>query len=91
MFEKLRAWRLEQAQEQRVPAYCVFTDATLVAIAETRPTGVAELAKVPGVGSAKLGRYAEDVLAICAGGTPARNSSSDNSAAAQGDLLSPDG
>jgi DNA helicase II / ATP-dependent DNA helicase PcrA len=95
MFEKLRAWRLEQAQEQRVPAYCVFTDATLVAIAETRPTGVAELAKVPGVGSAKLGRYAEDVLAICAGGTPVRNSSSDSSsddsASAQGDLLSPDG
>ncbi|MEQ4207768.1 ATP-dependent DNA helicase UvrD2 [Actinopolymorpha sp. B9G3] len=90
MFEKLRAWRLEQAQEQRVPAYCIFTDATLVAIAETRPTAAAELAKVPGVGSTKLGRYAEDVLAICAGGSPTRKVSSDDPPAVQGELLPPE-
>lgn len=67
MFERLRAWRLEQAQRERVPAYCVFTDATLIAIAETRPTRLSELAKVPGVGKVKLDRYAHDVLAICSG------------------------
>ena len=66
-FERLRAWRLEQAQEQRVPAYCVFTDATLVAIAEARPGDSSALASVPGVGATKLARYAEDVLGICAG------------------------
>jgi DNA helicase-2/ATP-dependent DNA helicase PcrA len=49
-----------------VPAYCVFTDATLIAIAETRPAGRRELAVVPGVGTAKLARYADEVLAICA-------------------------
>ncbi len=72
MFERLRAWRLEQSQEQRVPAYCVFTDATLVAIAEARPSASAELARIPGVGATKLARYADEVLAICAGETAAR-------------------
>ncbi len=68
MFERLRAWRLERAQEQRVPAYCVFTDATLVAIAEARPTSPSQLATIPGVGASKLSRYADDVLGICAAG-----------------------
>ena len=67
VFEQLRTWRLAQAQAQGVPAYCVFTDATLVAIAETRPAARPDLAGVPGVGSTKLSRYADDVLAICAG------------------------
>ncbi|GAA2755600.1 ATP-dependent DNA helicase UvrD2 [Actinopolymorpha rutila] len=67
MFERLRTWRTEQAQEQRVPAYCVFTDATLIAIAEACPSGESELAGIPGVGATKLKRYADDVLAICAG------------------------
>jgi DNA helicase-2/ATP-dependent DNA helicase PcrA len=68
IFAALKSWRSEQAREQRVPAYCVFTDATLVAIAEARPTDRAALASIPGVGAAKLERYAEPVLAICAGG-----------------------
>ncbi|GAA5024510.1 ATP-dependent DNA helicase UvrD2 [Actinopolymorpha pittospori] len=67
MFERLRGWRLEQAQEQRVPAYCVFTDATLIAIAEARPSAQSELAVIPGVGATKLARYADAVLAICGG------------------------
>jgi DNA helicase II / ATP-dependent DNA helicase PcrA len=66
VFEQLRTWRLAQAQQQSVPAYCVFTDATLIAIAESRPAGRRELAGVPGVGTAKLARYADEVLAICA-------------------------
>ena len=58
LFERLRAWRLERAQEQKVPAYVVFTDATLIAIAETRPDDEHALAAVPGVGRTKLDRYA---------------------------------
>ena len=67
LFERLRSWRSGQAQEQHLPAYCVFTDATLTAIAETRPTQVAELARISGVGQAKLDRYGEQILLICAG------------------------
>jgi DNA helicase II / ATP-dependent DNA helicase PcrA len=67
LYERLRSWRTGQAEEQRLPAYCVFTDATLVAIAEECPDSVRALAKIPGVGAAKLDKYGEAVLAICAG------------------------
>lgn len=65
LFERLRAWRLETAREQNVPAFVVFTDATLTAIAETRPEDAGALAAVPGVGRMKLDRYGADVLALC--------------------------
>ena len=65
LFEDLRAWRLRCAQEQKVPAFVVFTDATLVAIAESLPADLASLAAVPGVGRAKLDRYGSDVLELC--------------------------
>jgi DNA helicase-2/ATP-dependent DNA helicase PcrA len=66
LFERLRSWRTEQASAQRLPAYCVFTDATLTAIAETLPSDAASLMRVPGVGKAKLDKYGADVIAICA-------------------------
>jgi DNA helicase II / ATP-dependent DNA helicase PcrA len=65
LFERLRAWRLERAQEQKVPAYVVFTDATLTAIAESKPGDEKALAKIPGVGRTKLDRYGGDVLQLC--------------------------
>jgi len=65
LFARLRAWRLETANAASVPAFVVFTDATLVALAEARPTTDAELLAVPGVGRAKLERYGADVLALC--------------------------
>ena len=71
LFQRLRDWRLDQATEQSVPAYVVFTDATLTAIAEIRPTDRAGLAKIPGVGTAKLDRYADQVLTILTGTAPA--------------------
>jgi DNA helicase II / ATP-dependent DNA helicase PcrA len=64
LFERLREWRLGRASEQKQPAFCVFTDATLTAIAEARPTSVAELVLIPGVGASKLAKYGDDVLAI---------------------------
>jgi DNA helicase-2/ATP-dependent DNA helicase PcrA len=67
LFERLRTWRAETAAQAKVPAYVVFTDATLVAMAETLPRTEAALARVPGVGPAKLGRYGTEVLAILAG------------------------
>jgi len=67
LFERLRDWRSAQAQEQKFPAYCVFTDATLIAIAETRPTDDRGLGAIAGIGRSKLDRYGADVLALCAG------------------------
>jgi ATP-dependent DNA helicase UvrD/PcrA len=66
LFDRLREWRSARAQEQSLPAYCVFTDATLTAIAEARPADRASLASIPGVGSTKLDRYADEVLALLA-------------------------
>ncbi|MFZ0160263.1 MAG: HRDC domain-containing protein, partial [Kineosporiaceae bacterium] len=68
VFEHLRGWRAARAAEANVPAYAVFTDATLVAIAESMPREVEELARLPGVGPAKLARYGAEVLAVLAAG-----------------------
>ncbi|MEO7892600.1 MAG: ATP-dependent DNA helicase UvrD2 [Aeromicrobium sp.] len=65
LYETLREWRTGQASEQKVPAYVIFTDATLQGIAETKPQDVPSLARIPGIGKVKLDRYAEDVLALC--------------------------
>jgi DNA helicase-2/ATP-dependent DNA helicase PcrA len=67
----LKEWRKQQAAEEKVPAFCVFTDATLVAVAEARPASEQELIKVPGLGPAKVTKYAEQVLAILAAGARA--------------------
>ncbi|MCZ0993502.1 ATP-dependent DNA helicase UvrD2 [Streptomyces noursei] len=70
LYERLRDWRAEQAARTRQPAYCVFTDKTLMAIAEVVPTAAEELSVIPGVGRRKLDRFGADVLAICAGEEP---------------------
>ncbi|WP_030772734.1 ATP-dependent DNA helicase UvrD2 [Streptomyces sp. NRRL F-2664] len=70
LYERLREWRAGQSKEQGLPAYCVFTDKTLMAIAEAAPTEAGELAMISGVGGRKLDRYGADVLAICAGQEP---------------------
>lgn len=66
-FERLRAWRLDSSRAQGVPAFVVFTDATLTAIAEAAPDDRQELAAIPGVGPRKLELYGTEVLAVLAG------------------------
>jgi DNA helicase-2/ATP-dependent DNA helicase PcrA len=66
LLDRLRGWRSEEAREQQVPAYVVFTDATLTAIAEQRPTDNAALVRIPGIGARKLDRYGPAVLALVA-------------------------
>lgn len=63
-FDALRQWRKDIALEADVPAFVVFTDATLTAIAEDRPESLEQLAKLPGVGPSKLEKYGEAVLAV---------------------------
>ncbi len=65
-FERLRAWRADAAREQGLPAYVVFHDATLRAIAALEPSSLAELATVSGVGEAKLARYGQSLLDMLA-------------------------
>jgi DNA helicase-2/ATP-dependent DNA helicase PcrA len=62
----LRQWRRDEAQSADVPAFVVFTDATLTAIAEARPSTLEELSQLAGVGPSKLERYGEAVLAVLA-------------------------
>ena len=62
--DRLRDWRKQQAETERMPAYVIFTDATLMAIAEARPSTARELIKVPGVGAAKISKYGPDILEL---------------------------
>jgi DNA helicase-2/ATP-dependent DNA helicase PcrA len=70
LFGRLRAWRRKQAEAQGVPPYVVFSDATLVAIADGRPADRGALAGIAGVGPTKLSRYSEPLLAAIAGAEP---------------------
>jgi len=62
--DRLRRWRLETARATGVPAYVVFHDATLAAIATARPASLAELLHVSGVGESKLRKYGEEILEV---------------------------
>jgi ATP-dependent DNA helicase RecQ len=64
LFEALKQRRLALAKEQRVPAYVVFADKSLIDMARLRPTTPAEMSAVHGVGEAKLQQYAEDFLEV---------------------------
>lgn len=66
VFNALRAWRASVAKDSQVPAYVVFSDATLQAISEALPTNEAELLDISGVGPSKLERYGAEVLQIIA-------------------------
>ncbi len=64
LFERLREWRRTTAEDESVPAFVVFTDATLQLIAEHKPRTPEALLKVNGIGRAKLERYGDAVLTI---------------------------
>jgi DNA helicase-2/ATP-dependent DNA helicase PcrA len=64
LFERLRTWRLDRAAADKVPAFVIFTDATLQLIAEHRPTDETGLRKISGVGPSKLAKYGDEVLAL---------------------------
>ncbi len=70
VFDSLRTWRSEVAKALKVPAYVVFTDATLTALAESAPIDLPGVGTVSGVGAMKLARYGAAVLALVAGEDP---------------------
>jgi len=64
LFERLREWRKDRAAEESVPAFVIFTDATLQLIAEQKPRTPQALLKISGIGASKVERFGEDVLAL---------------------------
>lgn len=66
LFEALREWRAQTAREQGVPAYIVFGDATLRALAEHRPGSMGDLDGITGIGAKKRDAYGEAVLEVIA-------------------------
>ncbi len=83
-FEALRALRARLAREQGVPAYVIFHDATLRAMAEHDPRTTGALATISGVGAAKLERYGPAVLGVLRGDDGAASSAGGAVAAAGG-------
>jgi DNA helicase-2/ATP-dependent DNA helicase PcrA len=65
LYDALFEWRADKAAEESMPAFVIFTDATLTAIAEARPTDERELLRITGIGRTKLSKYGESVLNIC--------------------------
>jgi DNA helicase-2/ATP-dependent DNA helicase PcrA len=79
LFDRLRSWRKDEAGRRSVPAYVVFTDATLERIATELPVDERSLMAIPGIGARKLADYADPVLALVRGEEPTH----------VGDLLTP--
>lgn len=64
VFAALRSWRSQIARQEKVPAYVIFSDATLQAISEELPSDEAEMLSISGVGPSKLERYGAQVLEV---------------------------
>lgn len=64
LLDQLKAWRLEQAREQSVPAYVILHDRTLAEIAASRPHDIDALAMISGIGAKKLERYGSALLEL---------------------------
>lgn len=70
LFESLRSWRRVQASRADVPAYVVFSDATLRAVASERPASNTELLDLPGIGAVKAERFGPDLLRLVSEASP---------------------
>jgi ATP-dependent DNA helicase RecQ len=65
-YSALKAWRAEVAREHNLPAYVIFHDATLAAIAQRAPQSLDDLQGISGIGAKKLEAYASEVLRVVA-------------------------
>ena len=66
VFAALREWRAGIARDEGMPAYVIAHDATLVAIAEAKPSSLSALRRVKGMGPAKLEKYGDGILEVVA-------------------------
>jgi len=67
LYERLRQWRSTVSRRAGVPAYLVFPDATLLEIAEQKPTSMDELHMIKGIGPAKAKKYGDDIIEMITG------------------------
>jgi len=67
LFESLKTWRRSRAEAEEVPAFVVFSDATLEALAEVKPSDRSGMLRINGIGPSKLEKYGDDVLTVLAG------------------------
>ncbi len=70
LFERLRAWRGDQARRQQVPAYVVLHNSHLEEIARRKPRSIHELGSIKGVGLRRAARYGDELLALVRGEEP---------------------
>jgi superfamily II DNA helicase RecQ len=63
---RIKEWRAAEAKRLKVPAYVVLHDRTLAALAHARPGNPKELLGIDGIGPAKVERFGEDLLRLCA-------------------------
>lgn len=66
MRRALRSWRSAQAARERKPAFVFLHDRTVEALAERAPATMVALSRIPGIGSAKLDAYGDELLALIA-------------------------
>jgi len=64
LFDALRAYRLELAKEKNVPPYVIFHDKTLLEMVNAKPTSLASMAYISGIGEAKLNTYGDSFLNV---------------------------
>ncbi len=64
LLDRLKSWRSEEARKRSVPAYVIFHDRTLTEVAAARPSDLDNLAKIKGIGPAKLAAYGEELLGL---------------------------
>ena len=69
LFAKLREWRKTAAEKEGVPVYAVFTNGQLASVASKRPSSMAQLREVEGIGEARAGKYGAAVLSLLASAT----------------------
>lgn len=72
LFESLKSWRKTRADAESVPAFVVFSDATLEALAEVKPGDRQTMLRINGIGAAKLEKYADEVLAVLGAAGPGK-------------------
>jgi len=66
LLERLKRWRLSEAQAQAVPAFVILHDRTLTEIARVRPRSLDALARIAGIGARKLERYGASIVELVA-------------------------
>jgi DNA helicase II / ATP-dependent DNA helicase PcrA len=64
VFDALKAWRLERSRKDKVPAFVVASDRTLLALAAAMPTNEAQLLDVHGIGATKMELYGDEIVTV---------------------------